>query len=376
MGFNPRRTESAEIILVIFKKGGEIVKKIRWIVSLISIVAIFATTPEINLASDETRNSQKYPIICKDELGPAPKDVPFEEVDVNSDGLVDLLVLYRGGRSALYINCGSGQYYRAIRSEGRIKVMTEKRGGWASIGIGGHSGIIDGIIYRCAYIPMELESQDGLPVKFNLLIEHNGVSYKPPFPFSEKLGIYAPRYRFDQGVQIVEEDIEQEVNAFYYELTPEIKYRSKTGPPYEFWISGVYFTELNHDGALDAIVNYNQRTGLSSGAYAGLFLNAGDNTFVAAAKVELGCVGMPFPRLKSQLIKVNGKSFTAIVYKHPNDGKYKDNYRKDQYELYIFQQQLKEFKHIAAKQGCDKLTFIPLDQERYANIVKPFLMDK
>ena len=44
-------------------------KKIRWIVSLILIVVILAISPAVNLVSSETRNSQEYPIICKDELG-------------------------------------------------------------------------------------------------------------------------------------------------------------------------------------------------------------------------------------------------------------------------------------------------------------------
>jgi hypothetical protein len=367
------RKQRISLLLAIGMRGGMIMKIHLRTFGFIVLVSICVIICPLNLvAFGKTQNVQKYPVICKDEIGPAPKNVSVEKVDVNADGLVDLMARYPSEGSALYINCGNGQYYRAIRSEGKLKLVAEKKGGWASIDICG-SGIIDGIVYRYAYIPMKLERKDGLAVKLNLFIEHDGVSYKAPFPFSKKLGIYAPRYRFDSGVQVVENDTEQDVNSFCYELTSKIQYRIKTGPPYEFWISGVYFTDLNHDGALDAIVNYSQRTGLGSGANAGLFLNGGDNTFVAAANIELGYVGMPFPRFKRQSIKVNGKNFTAIVYKHPNDGKYKDYFRKDQYELFLFQSQLKEFMHIAAIKGCDKQTFIPLDQKKYADIVKlPF----
>jgi hypothetical protein len=80
--------------------------------------------------------------------------------------------------------------------------------------------------------------------------------------------------------------------------------------------------------------------------------------------------------LKSQDIIINGKRFTAIVYKLPIDIRYDKFDKRDHYDLYIYQPELKEFIHLPALPGKDKSTFIPLDKKKFEDIVNPPLLRK
>mgnify|MGYP007126177616 CR=1 FL=1 len=84
------------------------------IMVFIAVVGILLIS-QIDTTYSNSLNNEQYPIICKSELGPLPKNLSFRrEVDVNSDGRIDIIAKYAWGVRALYINCGNGQYYRAI----------------------------------------------------------------------------------------------------------------------------------------------------------------------------------------------------------------------------------------------------------------------
>ena len=353
-------------------------KKIWWIISLISIVAILIITPEINLASSETRNSQKYPIICKDELGPAPKNVPFEEVDVNSDGLVDLIVSYPWGGSALYINCGNEKYYRAICGYGKIETEKKKTNNWADIHISGYIGLIDGKTYQRYYLPFELKNSKQI-IPNDFYFKHDGYSYKPQFSYSKGLGVYAPRYRFDPDIQVTEIIKEQDIDKIYLELTPKSNYQIDWEEQGLYSFGELYFVDLNWDGALDAVLRYTEKTGVDAQAYAGILLNGGDNSFIFSAEIELGSASIDnYQGIRSQRITIDGKQYTAIVFEGPQFRYGTERpVPKDAVELYIYQEQFKKFIHVTALPGRIQSTFIPLDWDLFEEeVANPPLFQK
>ncbi|NLW47188.1 MAG: hypothetical protein GXY86_07620, partial [Firmicutes bacterium] len=99
------------------------------------------------------------------------------------------------------------------------------------------------------------------------------------------------------------------------------------------------------------------------------------NNFIFVTEMILGSFTKDYP-LKSQDIIINGKHFTAIVYKLPIDVRYDSFDKQGQYDLYIYQPELKEFIHLPALPGKDKSTFIPLDKKKFENIVNPPLLRK
>ncbi|NLD26174.1 MAG: hypothetical protein GX661_02310, partial [Acholeplasmataceae bacterium] len=183
------------------------------IMVFIAVFRIFLVTDQINTTYSNSLDNAQYPIICKSELGPLPKNLSFrEEVDVNSDGRIDIIAKNCWGIRALYINCGNGQYYRTIRSNAVIRVKPDKKNGWHSISIIHDNIIIDGQLYKYTHLLLEHE-KDGQAFKFDILIEHDGISYKIPFPYCKSLGIFAPRYRFNSEILIVEKNTIQKVKV-------------------------------------------------------------------------------------------------------------------------------------------------------------------
>lgn len=323
-----------------------------------------------------------YPVINILDLESAPKNIPVEEVDVNSDGLIDLIAIYPWGGSALYINGGYGQYYRVIRSNNRIKVQSFDKGGWATLSLNptynvegnDPTTLIDGQLYRFGFLPFT--SEDDNEIDCN--IKHNGKNYILPFDECKALGIRAPRYRFDQSVHINEKSGIQEVEMICLELTN--KSLKILNEYQDFWtFHTVYFTDLNLDGLLDAVLRYEDIHGSGAQAYSALLLNNGDNSFVFSGEIRLGRIGLSFPKLQSQEIIVDGRQFIALVYKEPIfirpgeeniDPKQKF---KNYYDLFIYQPILKKFIHLTALPGKDKSTFVPLDQKKFENIVDPLI---
>jgi hypothetical protein len=350
------------------------------------------------------KNNTQYPIVCPSELGPAPKNVPVTKVDVNSDGLDDMVASYPWGGSALYINCGKEQYYRAIRSAGKIGVAAKKKSNWAPIFISCNrtgsyedrdwnedcSTLIDGKLYREDYFPFEYEAEGNPSIYGEGLIEFDGVSYKPSFYHSQSLGIYAPVYRFEYQNSSEPRNTIDNLKGFYCEF-PRSKYSIRVNYdveegddeiPWErrlFHFGSVYFAELNGDNQVDAVVSYYYDDGGSAGAdnFAALLLNGGNNRFVYSGEVGFD---RDLPTLKSQKISIDGKGYTAIVYKpitfiRPGERLKPDPV--DLYQLYIYQPVLKEFLRVSAVPGRLKSTFVPLDRKQFEKILNPpVLRDK
>lgn len=350
--------------------------------------------------SSEIESSTKYPIICPSELGPAPKNVPIEKIDINSDGLNDLIATYPWGGSALYINWGNGQYYRVIRTAGKIKVAEKKRSNWAPITIYINrvenyenrdwnedcSTLIDGQLYRNEYFSLEHEADGNPSVEGESLIVFDGVSYKPPFHYCQNLGIYAPVYHFEYQKTSERQITKENLKGFYCELLRS-KYAIRFNYdvyniPWEkrlFNFESVYFTELNGDNLVDAVVNYYFDDGGRAGAncFAALLLNGGDDRFVYSGEVELGRFSTT---LETQNISIDGKVYTAIVHKPVafiQPGEQPKPNQLDRYQLYIYHPITKEFLHISAVPGNLKSTFEPLDKKQFEKIINPpVLKDK
>jgi hypothetical protein len=150
---------------------------------------------------------------------------------------------------------------------------------------------------------------------------------------------------------------------------------------------GVYFTELNHDGSLDAVLLYWECYNHGAGEpYAALLLNGGENRFVLSGIVALGpgdlIESKPPYQFQTQEITINGNRFTAIVYKPPFVIRPWEKTLKPKpappkhYELYIYHSILKEFVHIAALPGDAKSSFVPLDQKKFEVIFNHPLLRK
>lgn len=347
------------------------VKRILWTI-IITITGILIITLHINLTFGENSNSQQYPIICKNELGPYPKNVSVKKVDVNSDGLIDLIAEFSWGGSALYINCGHEKYYRAILGYGKMETEKAKTNNWVDIYNSGYIGLVDGEIYQRYFLPFNFKnSEQIIPEDFNF--KHDGYSYKPQFSYSKGLRVYAPRYRFDPKIQVMETIKEQVIDKIYLELTTSSNYQISRDDQGLFCFGVLYFVDLNKDGALDAVLRYTEKAGVDAQAFAGLLLNCGDNSFIFSAEIELGSASIDnYEGIKSQTITIDGKQYTAIVFDGPRFRyETKRTVPKNAVELYIYQEKFKQFIHVTALPGKDKLTFIPLDwgffEEEIAN---------
>jgi len=339
------------------------------------MVGFFLITSQIDATYSNSLDNAQYPIICESELGPLPKNLSFrEEVDVNSDGRIDIIADNSWGVRALYINCGNDQYYCAILCKKVLSMNSDKKNGWHSIYIIHDNIIIDGQLYKYTHLLLEHE-KDGKEFNFDILIEHDGISYNIPFPYCKSLGIYAPRYRFDPGVQIAEKNTIQKVKVLDYEYKKNSYCHIITENQFSYGILGVDFTDINRDGILDAILYYKDPHGTGQVLFGGLLLNDGSNNFIFVTEMILGSFTKDYP-LKSQDIIINGKRFTAIVYKLPIDIRYDKFDKRDQYDLYIYQPELKEFIHLPALPGKDRSTFVPLDQKKFEDIVNPPLLRK
>jgi hypothetical protein len=351
-------------------------KKILWTTVFVTIFAITLITGQSDRIFGKAQNSQKYPIVCKNELGLAPKNMSVEKVDVNSDGLIDLIATYPWGGSALYINCGNGQYYRAIRSGDKLSCYS-KDGDWKSIfsyilNDEVFWGVIDNRLYKNKILSFEYE-KDGEPLDWEyIIIKHDGISYKPPFTFCKLLGIYAPRYCFDSSVKVVRKSTNQKIKTLYCELTHNIIYQVIVDKQESYGIMEVNFADINQDGALDAFLYYGDKQGSGASTYVALMLNDGSNNFVLSGIINLGYCWKTFPSFRSQTITVNGSRFAGIVFKGPTlrPGEKKLS-PKAAVELYLYQPKLKEFMHITAMPGRDQSSFIPLDKKKFEDIVNP-----
>jgi hypothetical protein len=345
------------------------------------MVGILLIMNQIDPAYSNNLDNAPYPIICESELGPLPRNVSLEVVDVNSDGRDDIITKNSQRIRALYINCGNGQYYRTIRSNAVIHVKPNKKNGWHSIYIIHDNIIIDGQLYKYKHLLLKHE-KDGKINEFHVSIEHDGISYKMPFSYSQKLGIYAPRYWFDSNIQVREGDYNQKIDTIYFELSKNNIYQVKVDAQESYLIKGVRFADFNYDGILDAILNYEDRHGSGASEYSALLLNSGDNSFIFAGEIRLGRIGLSFPKLQNREIIINGSRFIAIVYKEPifirpgEEDEIPKHIIPGQYDLYIYQPELKEFIHLPALPGKDKSTFIPLDNKKFENIVNPPLLRK
>ena len=302
-------------------------------------------------------------------------------MDVNSDGRIDIIAKYAWGVRALYVNCGNGHYYRAITCNHAIGVESDKKNGWHSISIIHDNIIIDGQLYKITYLPLEHE-KNGHAFEFDILIEHDGISYKIPFNYSQKLGIYAPRYWFDSNIQVREGDYNQKIDTIYFELSKNNIYQVKVDAQESYLIKGVRFADFNYDGILDAVLNYEERHGSGASEYSALLLNNGDNSFIFAGEIRLGRIGLSFPKPENREITINGSRFIAIVYQEPifirpgEEDEILKHIIPDKYDLYIYQPELKEFIHLPALPGKDRSTFIPLDKKKFEEIVNPPLLRK
>jgi len=357
-------------------------KHSKHITLFIAMVGIFLITSQIDATYSNSLDNAQYPIICESELGPLPKNLSFRrEVDINSDGRIDIIADNSWGAWSLYINCGNDEYYRAILSNDALGVKPDKKNGWHSISIVYDSVIIDGQLYKYTHLPLEHE-KDGKINEFYVSIEHDGISYKMPFSYSQKLGIHASRYWFDCNIHVREGDYIQKIDTIYFELSKNNLYQIKVDAQESYLIKGVRFADLNYDGILDAVLNYEERHGSGASEYSALLLNNGDNSFIFAGEIRLGRIGLSFPKPENREITINGSRFIAIVYQEPifirpgEEDEILKHIIPDKYDLYIYQPELKEFIHLPALPGKDKSTFIPLDKKKFEDIVNPPLLRK
>ena len=318
-------------------------------------IVVFLKAGQVHGDSDSPRVCAGYPVLSETKLGSVPGDTPFNRVDVNSDGAVDLIAANPEGGSALYVNCGGGLYYCAVQSAARLQARPAKEGEWASLFIAWEeerSTLIDGRLYWPDLLPFTSKA----PADF--LIEHNGTTYALPFGYCNALGLWAPRYRFDRKPQGKKKNTEQ-VSTLYLELA-QTKFRINEDAQEEYALGEVYFTDLNADGALDAVLLYEERYGSGREAWGGLLLNCGDDSFVVSGRVRFGRVGgMTFTLLQSQKMSICGVPFTTVVVKRPRDANVSVPLQRHQidYDLYLYRPFLKNFFQITSVPDPYKSTF-------------------
>jgi hypothetical protein len=343
---------------------------------LFLLVVIFTMTIGACIASNNSNGGRKHLVVDNKKLVVLPKNVSVEKFDINSDGFDDAVVTYPWENSELYLNYGSDRYYSIIQSNARLQVGSTKNNGWLNISFNyvdmnwarDASTLIGDKLFQPAFLPFEAENDNQ---KDSSIIKYDGSSYKLPYKYCKGLKIYAPRYQFESKIQISEKNKDQEVDIIYLDLA-HIKIKIDADQQSEYSFGKIFFTDLNRDGALDAVLYYCDRNGSGAEAYAGMLLNDGDNCFIYAGDVELGYSGIDFNRFKSEVININGIRFTAIVSKGPilRPGEKKFTPASSM-EIYLYQSKLKQFIRITAMPGRDKSTFIPLDKKKFEDIVNP-----
>ena len=81
-----------------------------------SLAAAPASAADPSPSAHAERTCAGYPVLSPADLGPLPKGMTLEEVKVNPGPAMDRIARDPQGGSALYINCGNMQYYRAVVS--------------------------------------------------------------------------------------------------------------------------------------------------------------------------------------------------------------------------------------------------------------------
>ncbi|NLD26173.1 MAG: hypothetical protein GX661_02305 [Acholeplasmataceae bacterium] len=339
-------------------------------VCIVLLIIVFLKPSNAYLSNNNNRDRAQHLTINKSKIFSNFKDATFKEVDINFDGLIDLIAIYSWGGSEILINQGKGLYYRVIQSNGRLRLERGQNNHMVYLSVNGdgwwlsdRTTIIDSQIYQPNFLPFEFKNQDPLLG----LIRYDGYGYKFPFDYCKGLEIYAPRYRFDYEMR----DGNEKNTIFKVYNIYEIiqgKYEIAHDKSEAFRYGGMYFCELNKDGFLDVILEYQDIAGSGAQTYAGLLLNNHDDSFVFSGEIVVGPAGINIPFFKTQKIKVDGTYFTAIVYKYPmieiesGEEIIPLTISREYYDLYIYHPVYKTFKHIAAKPGRDKSTFIPIEK--------------
>jgi hypothetical protein len=339
-------------------------------VCIFLLIIVFLKPSNAYLSINNNRERTQNQIITESRIFSNFKDASFKETDINLDGLIDLIVIYTWGGSEVLINQGNGLYYRVIQSNGRLRLEREQNNHEVYLSVNGdgwwlsdRTTIIENQIYQPNFLPFEFKNQD----PFLGLIRYDGNSYKFPFDYCKGLHIYAPRYRFDYEKQNGNgKKTTFKVNNIY-ELI-QGKHEIDHDKSEAFKYGEIYFCELNKDGFIDAILEYQDKAGSGAQTYAGLLLNNHDDSFVFSGEIVVGPAGITMPFFKTQKIKIDDTYFTAIVYKYPvieiesGEEIIPLTISREYYDLYIYHPIYKIFKHIAAKPGRDKSTYVPIEK--------------
>ncbi|MDY6991877.1 MAG: hypothetical protein SVR94_04630 [Pseudomonadota bacterium] len=322
--------------------------------------------------SNTTQLCANYPIHAKTELGLLPKNASLNKVDVNFDKAIDLIATYSGGGSTLYINCDTGLYYRAVQSVAQIEVRATDKDNWMPLFVtweDERATWIDGQLYRPNLLPFTSKA----PVDF--LIEHDDHTYVWPFSDCKTLGLHAPQYRFDSNLQEIRNN-NGRFNTLYLELT-QTKFHIEAETQEEYTFGKLYFTKINKDNALDAILLYEERYGSGREAFGEILLNCGDDSFVASGRIELGWAPLASnPPLQTEKISICGHSFTALVFKqqirNADISQVPIQLHQYQYDLYLYLYRpvLKDFFQVAALPTSNESVFKPKTKGQCISILK------
>ena len=283
-----------------------------------------------------------YEVKQASRLVALPKDGMQETVSVNADSAADVIVRYADGGSALYINCGDGRYYRAVRSAQSLQVETTKRGGWAELRIGWEgerATMINEELYRPDFLPFASEAPT------DLLIGFEGGAYGLPFRRCAALDVKAPLYSFQRKL-----DLNRAEQATMLRLAlARSEYRIDAGRQDEYSIGTARALQLNNDGTADAVLHYTERLGSGRESSAALLLGCGDGSYVLAGIAALGASPSISQAYEPRAMNVCGRSFPALMTKRSGaiDPARPEQGASVQHDLYVYRQALRGFSRIA-----------------------------
>jgi len=283
-----------------------------------------------------------YSVRQGSQLVPLPKDGKHETVSINADSAADVIVRYADGGSALYINCGDGRYYRAVRSAQPLQVETTKRGGWAELRIGWEgerATMINDELYRPDFLPFASEAPT------DLLIGFEGGVYSLPFRRCAALDVKAPLYSFERKLEPNRAE-----QATMLRLTLDrSEYRIDGRRQDEYSIGTARALQLNNDAVPDAVLHYGERLGSGRESYAALLLGCGDGTYALGGIAGLDASPPTSQAIETRATTVCGRSFPALMTRRSGaiDPAKPGQRPSVQHDLYVYRQALRGFSRIA-----------------------------
>lgn len=181
----------------------------------------------------------------------------------------------------LYVDCGDGMTYGAIRTTGRLNLVAGETSDWPDIYLhwsvpADRILVIDGVRFR---------GDDVAPIR------HDGQRYRLPFPHCRALDVFLPTCRFSAGVPS---------ETLWSDREEPIRWNEEGS---DRTVSQARDADLNGDGAGDKLLPLTDRYGSGAAEYLAVYLGCGDDTFAYAGDIELGRRG----DTPAQVAVVSGK---------------------------------------------------------------------